>query len=293
MTPPTFSVIVTTRDRPAQLRHCLAALAAMDYPSRAFEVIVVDDGGGTPLAGIVDAFRHARAVTLIEQDNQGPASGRNHGARVARHAFLAFTDDDCEPEAGWLRALGARLDETPDFVVGGRTRNGLPHNPYSSASQLIVDMVYAFYNAEPGDARFFATNNLAVRAALYRQVGGLDERFRVSEDREFCDRWRHEGRRMVYEPGAIVVHRHPLTLASFWRQHFRYGQGAARFHRTAGARRSGRLAEHVSFHLHLLRWWRSARVGGQGGPGILRMLPRLALWQVANACGFASELVRR
>jgi GT2 family glycosyltransferase len=204
---------------------------------------------------------------------------------------LAFTDDDCEPEPGWLRALGARLRGTPDALVGGRTRNGLPHNSYSNASQLILDMVYAFYNAEPGDARFFATNNLAVRAALFHEAGGLDERFRVSEDREFCDRWRHEGRRLIYEPDAVIIHRHPLTLANFWRQHFRYGRGAARFHRAAGARRSGRLGDHVGFHLHLPRWWRQARTSDRTAPGVLRMLPHLVLWQLANACGFVWELV--
>jgi GT2 family glycosyltransferase len=263
----------------------------MDYPSDAFEVVVVDDGGCTPLEDVVSAFRGAVAVSLLAQDNCGPASGRNRGARAARYEFLAFTDDDCEPEPGWLRALGARLRGTPDALVGGRTRNGLPHNSYSNASQLILDMVYAFYNAEPGDARFFATNNLAVRAALFHEAGGLDERFRVSEDREFCDRWRHEGRRLIYEPDAVIIHRHPLTLANFWRQHFRYGRGAARFHRAAGARRSGRLGDHVGFHLHLPRWWRQARTSDRTAPGVLRMLPHLVLWQLANACGFVWELV--
>lgn len=286
---PAFSVVITTHDRPGPLRACLAALVRSDYPREGFEAVVVDDGGPAPLDAVVAEFRDRMPITLVHQPNAGPASGRNHGARVARHAYLAFTDDDCQPEPGWLAALAGRLRAAPEALVGGRTVNGLPDNPYSSASQLIMDMVYAFYNADPAHARFFATNNLAVPAGRFREVGGLDERFRVSEDREFCDRWRHRGYALTYEPRALVVHRHPLTLSSFWRQHFQYGRGAARFHRTRGARRSSTLHDHIGFHLRLLRWWRRARDQGADSRSRLPLLPRVALWQVANASGYLCE----
>ena len=39
-----FSVIVPTRRRPIQLAQCLQALAALDYPRDAYEIIVVHDG---------------------------------------------------------------------------------------------------------------------------------------------------------------------------------------------------------------------------------------------------------
>ncbi len=289
MSEPTFSVVITTYNRPGPLRFCLAALARSEYPREGFEVVVVDDGGSVPLHALGDEFREQMPLTLVRQPNAGPSSGRNHGARVARHTHLAFTDDDCQPEPGWLAALAGRLRATPNALVGGRTMNGLPENPYSSASQLVHDMVYAFYNADPLDARFFATNNLALSAARFLEMGGLDERFRFSEDREFCDRWRHQGYPLVYEPRALVVHRHPLTLASFWRQHFQYGRGAARFHRARGARRSGTLADHIGFHLRLPRWWRRARAEVGHPESGLRVLPRLALWQVANTSGYVCE----
>lgn len=286
---PTFSIIITTYDRPGPLRACLAALARSDYPRDRFEVVVVDDGGPTPLDPVVAEFRDRMALTLLRQVNAGPASGRNHGARVARHAYLAFTDDDCQPEPGWLSALADGVRAAPEALVGGRTVNGLPGNPYSSASQLVLDMVYAFYNADPAAARFFATNNVAAPADRFREMGGLDETFRVSEDREFCDRWRHRGYPLTYEHRALVVHRHPLTLRSFWRQHFQYGRGAARFHRARGARRSGSLQEHLGFHLRLPRWWRRARAQGAQPRSALHILPRVALWQVANASGYVCE----
>ena len=292
MTAPGLSVVITTYDRPSQLGSCLAALARAAYPRDAFEVVVVDDGGRAPLDGIIATFRDRLTITLAVQTNAGPASGRKHGARLARHPYLAFTDDDCEPEPDWLPALARRCERSADALVGGRTVNGLRRNPYSCTSQLVLDMVYAFYNADPADARFFAANNLAVRAELFRACGGFDERFHASEDRELCDRWRLRGLRLVYEPTAVVVHRHALTIGSFWRQHFQYGRGAARFHDVCAARHSSRLRDHFGLHASLPRWWRRATATGNHPGNPARIIPRLALWQLANASGYVTERLR-
>ena len=284
-----FSVIITTFDRPEQLARALAALARSDYPRTEFEVIVVDDGGSDPLEDIVSGFRTAMTVKLIKQaTNGGPAKGRNAGAEVARNEFLSFTDDDCEPAPDWLSTLAGRLRQSPKCLVGGRTVNGLTENPYSAASQLIIDMVYASYNADPEQSQFFTSNNLAVRADLFRQCGAFDESFRVSEDRELCNRWRHCGLRMSYEPEAVVEHRHPLTLRAFWRQHFSYGRGAARYHKTCGERGSGRLQDDFGFYSTLPRLWREV-TRSMPRRQMARIVPVLLLWQTANAAGFFYE----
>ena len=285
-----FSVIITTFNRPASLARTLAALARTDYPPSQFEVIVVDDGGSDPLDAIVGGFSTQMNVRLVQQSNGGPAKGRNKGAEVARNEFLAFTDDDCEPASTWLSALARRLERSPDCLVGGRTANGLTENPYSAASQLVIEMVYSFYNADPEQAQFFATNNLALRAELFRLSGAFDESFRVSEDREFCNRWRKRGFRMCYEPDALVEHFHPLTLAGFWRQHFSYGRGAANFHHICAARSSGRLRDHFGFYSRLPQsWWEAKR--SIPSRQLVRLVPLMALWQVANTAGFCYELL--
>ena len=43
-----FSIIIPTRNRPAQITACLRSVAALDFPRDRFEVIVVDDGSTTP-----------------------------------------------------------------------------------------------------------------------------------------------------------------------------------------------------------------------------------------------------
>jgi GT2 family glycosyltransferase len=285
---PLFSVIVPTYERTAQLGACLRALARLDYPHARFEVLVVDDGSAQPPREVVEQFRGLLDVRLFEQKNKGPAGARNFGATRAAGEFLAFTDDDCEPDAAWLRALVARFAGSPDRLVGGRTLNALRRNPYSETSQAIIEVVYAHYNADPDDARFFASNNFALAAARFHELGGFDEAFTTSEDRDLCARWRWRGLRLAYAPEAVVRHSHHLTLRTLWRQHFGYGRGALRFHRSRAARGDAPFKPDPAFYLGLLR---SPTSRARGARAV--QLASLLLWsQAANAAGFFYERYR-
>jgi GT2 family glycosyltransferase len=262
---PFVSVIVPTRGRPGQLAACVAALDALDYPRDRFEVIVVEDVEG-----------------------EGPAAARNRGAERARGELLAFTDDDCRPASGGLRGLVAAWAGRPEIAVGGRTTNGLADNAFAAASQTIVDFVYAHYNGNGVGARFFASNNLAVPAAAYGALGGFDERFMASEDRDFCARWLASGRRLASAPGAVVEHAPQLTLGRFCRRNFQYGRGAYRYHRERAPSIPASVRGELSFHRRLPALVR-AEAAGLGVRRAASLAALLAAWQAANALGFAWE----
>lgn len=286
---PFISIIVPTRLRPRQLAACFASLLGLDYPRDRFEVIVVDDGGDMPPDSI-SPFRAHLDVTLVKQARAGPATARNTGARRAKGNIIAFTDDDCAPDPRWLRALAQRFDDAPGKAIGGRTVNALPENLYSTASQILVDYLYAYYNAMPERAVFFTSNNLAVPRDQFLAAGGFDESFGLpaAEDRELCDRWRGLGHGMIYAPEVLVYHGHELTLRKFCRQHFNYGRGAVHFHQ-ARARRSGARVrlEPAAFYLNLLRYPFSREPQGRG----LKLAALLALSQSTNAAGFFYQRV--
>lgn len=288
-TQPLFSIIVPTYGRPEQLADCLQALARLRFPREQFEVIVVDDGSTTPPDAVVARFCDHLDLALLTQAHAGPAAARNTGAARAQGKFLAFTDDDCLPAPDWLATLAARLATAPDHVIGGRTLNALPENPYAATSQVIVDTAYAHYNPDPNQARFFASNNLALPTDRFRAIGGFDAGFTASEDRDLCDRWLHHDCRMIYAAEVVVYHAHPLTLRTFWRQHFNYGRGAFRFHQARARRGEGPFRPEYRFYRNLLgypflqprdqRRWRIAVL--------------LVASQIANAAGFCRELAIR
>ena len=285
---PVFSIVIPTYNRPAQLAVCLQACARLDYPGDRFEVIVVDDGGSSPLDAIAARFHGVLKLKLLRQENAGPAAARNMGVSEAMGEYLAFTDDDCAPESNWLQELASQFSVSPDCVVGGQTINALSDNIYSTASQLLISYLYSYYNATPNRARFFTANNLALPADRFRSVGGFDTSYPLAagEDRELCDRWLQLGHRMAYAQGAMVYHAHPLTFRTFLRQHFHYGRGAYCFHQIRARRGNRRIKiEPLSFYLNMLVYPFSRTRGGWA----MILALSFVTAQIANAAGFFFE----
>lgn len=282
MTTPFFSIIVPTYNRPEALTACVQAIRQLDYPQDRFEVIIVDDGSPVPVKVPGHHLQDDLTIRVLCQSNAGPASARNKGAQHARGDMLAFTDDDCMPATQWLRELARSASKVPTGLVGGRTVNGLDHNLYSTASQMIVDEAYAYFLSRDSDLRFFASNNMAVSAKLFQESGGFDSSFRTSEDRDFCDRWIRRGHPLVYAQKAIVFHHHHLTLTTFCRQHFHYGRGAHRFHRVRAQRSRSRLKPDLQFYASVFRHALCTPLSRKS----LRMAGLMGLWQAANLAGF-------
>jgi glycosyltransferase involved in cell wall biosynthesis len=264
----------------------LEALDRQEEVPGGFEAVVVDDGGGLEDA-LVESDLTARVrARFLRQANTGPGVARNHGVREARGRFLAFTDDDCEPDPAWARSLVARLEASPDVAFGGRIVEARRDSPYAIANAVVLDHVEAHLNSP--EPRFYRTMNLALARERFLETGGFDPFFHVGgEDREFCLRWFERGLRLRPAPEAIVVHDRPLDLRGFWRQHLNYGRGACRLRQ----RRSGDEArlERGSFYRDLLV--AGARAGR--GPGQLAVAALVVLSQLATTVGFLLEMRKR
>ena len=287
---PRVSVIVPTYGRPRSVRLCIEALSKSDYPGKSLEIIVVDDGSPEPVE--LDDVPFSGTLRLLRrQENRGPAAARNFGAEEASGDILAFTDDDCRPHRGWVRALAAEVEHAPDSLAGGVTVNGLAHNVFSAASQDLIDFLYGAFAGSRQLRPFFTSNNFAVERSRFRAVGGFNESFRFSagEDRAFSERWAaHVGRLRLVET-ARVDHHHDLSLGSFLRQHFRYGRGAV--HLAWLRRLEGEPTlrpEPLVFYVRMLRHPFRGRPFGMG----VRLAGLIALAQVSGVLGMTVENVR-
>jgi GT2 family glycosyltransferase len=219
------SVVVPTRAREQALARCRAAL---EKQSIAIEVVVVEDVEG-----------------------RGPAWARNEGVRRAQGEVVCFTDDDCEPEAGWAEALSGPMLAGEAEATTGPVRVGDGATVADRAWEAIVDYLQVRATA-PGSASpgFAVTANLAARRSLLARLP-FDESFPAAagEDRDWGERAARGGARPRFIPGATVVHQSGMKIGSFLRQQHRYGRGAARYRRAAPGRRPGSFA----FYAGLLR----------------------------------------
>jgi len=108
------SVIIAARNAATTLGATLDGLAAQDV-DEPFEVIVVDDGSTDATAALAE--RAGLEVTVVRERGVGPGPARNAGVAAATGELIAFTDADCVPVAGWLRA-GLACLERADLVQG-------------------------------------------------------------------------------------------------------------------------------------------------------------------------------
>jgi GT2 family glycosyltransferase len=287
--PPRVSVIVMTVDRPGPLRRCLESLAAQSIPLDAFEVVVVE-ASAKPAAGLIGEFAGRLRLSQHLSPNYGVAGNRNVGVARARGPIVAFLDDDCVADPGWLEAITTAVEANPRCLVGGPVANSYPSNAVAVAGQVITEGIDGFFNPSGEEPRFFPGLNFAVDRESYLAMGGCDRRFGrlAAEDRDFVDRWRLAGGSLAGCAAAIVHHEHRATLSGFVRQHINYGRGAWRYHRVRRLRRSGRMLDDLRLHSNLHRYL---------GPPVMRqdygmrakVIALLFTWQVANLVGFVSQ----
>lgn len=280
-----IAVIIPAHARHERLGACLDALAAQE--GGPYRTYVVDDGSPDPLAPVCAPYPW---VKCLRQDNAGPAAARNAGAAAAcadGATFLCFTDDDCRPHRGWVRALVAAQGGDAARLVGGRVENALRDNPYAEASQSLNEYLYRYFGVEDGEASFFTTNNMGCAARSFEAISGFDESFPLAaaEDRDFGLRWRDRIGPLVYAADAVVEHAHALTLRRFWRQHANYGRGACHLHRTMQTRSDRRnrfeaLRFYAGLVFHPLRPPRR---------GALRQTALMGLSQMAMVAGYLIE----
>jgi glycosyltransferase involved in cell wall biosynthesis len=198
---PTFSAIIAAYQATAFIADAIESLLAQTLP--AIEIIVCDDGSTDDLTGALAPYLDR--ISLIRQENRGPASARNVAARAASGEFLAILDADDTYYPDRLEALSELSIRRPDLdiittdcriVAGGR----FIRNCY--------DERYRFATGDQRQAilceNFIGPGHMAVRRERFLAVGGLDERFVQAED---WDCWI----RMIFNGSRVGLVNEPLA----------------------------------------------------------------------------------
>ncbi|HEX3705315.1 MAG TPA: glycosyltransferase [Mycobacteriales bacterium] len=195
-----IAVVIPTHSRSYLLPRLFAGLEAQ-LGSLTFEVVVVDDASTDETPDVLERLvaQSSLAVRIIRQPrNRGPATARNLGWRSTTANVIAFTDDDCTPEAGWLQGLVDGLSGA-DIAQGRTVADPDELDQTGPFSRVLV------IGHEDG---FYQTCNIAYRRQVLESVDGFDEAFRfpAGEDTDLAWRARAGGARTVFQPDAVVRH---------------------------------------------------------------------------------------
>ncbi|MFI6293272.1 CDP-glycerol glycerophosphotransferase family protein [Nonomuraea sp. NPDC050790] len=115
---PALSVVVPFHNVEPYLEHCLASLAAQEFPD--LEVICVDDGSSDLSPVIAKDFAgRDRRFTLLQQQHSGPGPARNAGIALASGRLLAFADgDDYVPPEAYATLIESLERTGSDLACG-------------------------------------------------------------------------------------------------------------------------------------------------------------------------------
>ena len=257
---PGVSVVVCTHNGSRTIDDCLRGLARLEYGD--YEVIVVDDGSIDRTAEIV---RRHPDVRLIRTANQGLSAARNTGLRAARHAIVAYIDDDASPDPHWLSYLADTFARSDHAGVGGPN---LPPDGFGAVADAVAmapgGPVHVLLTDEV--AEHIPGCNMAFRKERLEVIGGFDEQFRIAgDDVDVCWRLQDRGWTLGFNPAAVVWHRRRDTVRGYWKQQLNYGRAEAdlerkwpeKYNAAGHLTWSGRL---YSNGMQWVGWWARRRI---------------------------------
>ena len=274
---PLVTVAVCTRNRPDDLRQCLAALQELQYTR--VDLLVVDNAPSDDRTEQL-VRREFPAVRYVREDRPGLDWARNRAIAECRGDILAYTDDDVIVDARWVSALVDTF--AADSQVMAVTGLVIPHELETSAQRLFetyggfgrgfARRWYRADTAQPvapvhaGAGKFGTGANMAFRRTIFDRIGPFDPALDVGTctngggDLEMFFRILKHGHTLVYEPAAIVRHRHRRTYAQLRTQIANNGVGFYSYLvRTARAYPDERRGV-LRFGLWWFYWWSLRRL---------------------------------
>jgi succinoglycan biosynthesis protein ExoM len=216
---PRVSICVATYRRPDGLRRLLDGLARLRFDAIAppeIEVLVVDnEASGRAADSAALALPHFPWVLrLLEEPQRGITFARNRGLRGVRPDadFVAFIDDDEEPQPAWLEALLLAQQRYAADVVTGPV---VPRFEAEVPSWVVRGGFFGPRQQADGRSLEVAfTNNVLMRASIPGALGrAFDDRFALTggEDTDFFMRAHRAGFRIVWAAHAVVSETVPAS----------------------------------------------------------------------------------
>ncbi len=179
-----ITVVVRTKDRPAQLLEAVDSIAANSHPA---QIIVVNDGGESP----GEQLRNRNAKLIEHDQSLGRSKAANAGVRAATTSLVCFLDDDDLFFEDHLETLTTAYRTAETIVpytdgISSFMKSG-DDGRWQTEKQLRL------YGREFDPEILLIDNYIPLPSLLLRRddflsVGGFDDKLDLFEDWEFLIR---------------------------------------------------------------------------------------------------------
>lgn len=186
--PPSCSVIIPTYNRRDWVIEAVQSVLCQSCVP--LEILVVDDGSTDDTLDALDSL----PVKLISQKNEGPSSARNHGAREAKGAWLAFLDSDDLWEPDKLLKQMTYALEKPECELIHTGESWMRHGKLVKQKRHHRKEGTWLYRRSL-ERCLISPSSVVIRKTLFEKLGGFDEDLPAAED---------------YDLWLRICHAHPV-----------------------------------------------------------------------------------
>ena len=234
---PRVAVLVPAWNEAAVLALTVDRLMLLDYPRDRLRVYVVDDASTDDTPEVLAAKRAEYPGMLFhlrrEKGGQGKAHTLNHGLGVVLSddwtEAVLIMDADVVFTALSLRRMARHLADPEVGAVTAYIKEGSEHQ---NGIRKAISFEYAVSQAGARRAQnvLGAVACLAGGAQLHSRenlesIGKLIDTTTLAEDTVTTLLTQLEGRRVIFEPNAIVWAEEPETIDGLWKQRLRWARG--------------------------------------------------------------------
>ncbi|HVV57072.1 MAG TPA: glycosyltransferase family 2 protein [Gaiellaceae bacterium] len=262
---PRVAVVVPAWNEGSVIGRTVDQLLAADYPADHLRIYVVDDASTDETADIARAKsdEHPGVVRHLRRAHGGGGKAHtiNHGLEAIEaddwHQAVLIIDADVLFAPTALARMTRHFADADVGAVSAYIKEGSSPDNY-----LTRFVAFEYVTAEAAARR--AQNMIGAQACLaggaqlisrasLDAIGGRIDTSTLAEDTVTTFLVQLHGRRVVFEPSAIVWAEEPSDLRALWRQRVRWGRGNVRvtfrFRRVWFRRFSGKPLGTVSFGL--------------------------------------------
>ena len=212
------AVVILNWNTEAHLRRFLPGVL------KACPDVIVADNGSTD--GSREYLAGLDVPTILLDRNYGFTGGYNRALEGLDAEYYVLLNSDVETPEGWLEPLERWMDAHPECAACGPKLHKIDERDefeYAGAAGGFVDR-YGFpfcrgrvlsktekdrgqYDGAPAEVLWVSGACLMVRSSVWRELGGLDDRFFAHmEEIDFCWRAARAGFSVVCVPDSTVYH---------------------------------------------------------------------------------------
>ncbi len=206
------SVVICTKNRTANLRECLGAVARLDLMPN--QVLVVDN---TPGNHDTESLSREFGARYVIEPVPGLSRARNRGLAECDTDIVAFLDDDAIPAPDWLGILMEPFADRKTAASTGKvvTPESNDKSPGEETPRSLNNQVPRWFEIATFGGMGLGSNialrkQACIGAKLFDERLGRGAPFQIGEETYALARLLSDGYDVVYLPSALVFHP-PLT----------------------------------------------------------------------------------